>query len=329
MGSIFAFARAYGAKLWLSFLIIFSIWFGLNQRAEMARIWDLLLNSDEEWLFALVGIEIAILTLIAASYRSLLSGLGHRVKLDILIGVHLKRVVVGTISPVGGPPSMAIFVHALRRRGVRPADALLAISLKSVIGNVAFLFLLLPVLLVQKPSMALIICTIALVVIVLAMSGALVLVLRSAKPPRWFLKRLPRMGLKFVAQARRHDVHLRSLLTPFAMVLATKVAGVVMLFVSLHAVGNSPDINVPLVAYVVGMVFMLVAPVFQGIGFVEVGMAVALQKLGVPAPAAVGATLLCRAGELWLPLLSGIAFQTYESVSEHMRRTAPVPQAIP
>src|SRR5665811_1569449 len=115
-----------------------------------------------------------------------------------------RRVVVGAITPIGGPSSMLIFVHRLRQRGVRPADALLTVSIKSVIGNFAFLLLL---------------------------------------------------------------------------------------------------------AYVVGMVFLLVAPVFQGIGFVEVSMALALEHLGVPAAAAVSATLLCRVGELWLPLLAGIVVQ--------------------
>jgi uncharacterized membrane protein YbhN (UPF0104 family) len=105
--------------------------------------------------------------------------------------------------------------------------------------------------------------------------------------------------------------------------MATKLAGVLMLFFALRAVGHHPDIQVPLMAYVVGMVFLMVAPVFQGIGFVEVSMAVALQKLGVPAPAAIGATLLCRAGELWLPLMAGIAFQSIETISQRLGHTSP------
>ena len=81
-------------------------------------------------------------------------------------------------------------------------------------------------------------------------------------------------------------------------------------------------------AYVVGMVFLMVAPVFQGIGFVEVSMAVALQRLGVPPAAAIGATLLCRAGELWLPLAAGIVFQAFETIPSRFSRTGPVPTPI-
>jgi uncharacterized membrane protein YbhN (UPF0104 family) len=155
------------------------------------------------------------------------------------------------------------------------------------------------------------------------------MVLRKAKPPRWFLSHVPRKGLKFIAQVRRHDISIPGLAGPFAYMMATKLAGVMMLFFALQAVGYNADIQVPLMAYVVGMVFLMVAPVFQGIGFVEVSMAVALQKLGVPPAAAIGATLLCRAGELWLPLAAGIVFQAFETISSRVahRAATPIPLA--
>ncbi len=303
------------------------MYFGLSQRAEMIRIRDTVLSARFEWVAALIGLEIVILALVAGAYRSLLKKLGHSIRLNTLVGVHLKRVVVGTVTPVGGPSSVLIFVHALRSRGVRPADALLAVSIKSVVGNVAFLLLLLPVLFVQEPTPLLIAGTAGLVLLVAGTAALLGMALRSTKPPRWFLSRLPRKGLRFLAQIRRHHISIPTLGGPFAIMMATKLAGVMMLYFALQAVGHSPDIRVPLMAYVVGMVFLMVAPVFQGIGVVEVSMAVALQKLGVPPAAAIGATLLCRAGELWLPLIAGIAFQSFETVTSRIAdppRPAPV-----
>ncbi len=298
----------------------------MSQRAEVARIRDTILGAQFEWILALIALEIMILALVAGAYRILLGKLGHNIRLDTLVGVHLKRVVVGTVTPVGGPSSVLIFVHALRSRGVRPADALLAVSIKSVIGNLAFLLLLIPVLFVQEPSTLLIAGTGGLIVLVAATAAILGLAMRPTKPPAWFLSRLPRKGLKFLAQIRSHHISIPSLGGPFAIMMATKLAGVMMLFLALRAVGHNPDIQVPLMAYVVGMVFLMVAPVFQGIGFVEVSMAVALQKMGVPPAAAIGATLLCRAGELWLPLMAGIAFQSFETVAS---RFTPTPKPLP
>lgn len=219
---------------------------------------------------------------------------------------------------------MLIFVHRLRQRGVKPADALLTVSIKSVIGNFAFLVLLLPVLFVQKPSTLLLASTAGLVLLVVSMGWLLHTALSGKKPPRWLLRHIPRKGLRFLAEVRMHRISARSLVQPFIYMLATKLGGVVMLFIALRAVGQAPDIQVPLMAYVVGMVFLLVAPVFQGIGVVEVSMAVALQHMGIPPAAAVSATLLTRVGELWLPLLTGVAVQLGELVASRQARPVPV-----
>lgn len=315
----------YGAFLWLALVLAFTVWFGWRQQAEIRDIWNSLRNAEPGWILALVGLEIGILALIAITYRSLLLRLGHRVGISSLLNVHLQRIVVGTVTPVGGPSSMLIFVHRLRQCGVRPADALLTVSIKSVIGNFAFLLLLVPVLFFQKPSTLLLISTGGLILLVISMAYLLRMALSDRKPPRWLLSRIPRKGLRFLAEVRIHQISASSLVWPFLYMLATKLGGVVMLFLALRAVGQDPNIQVPLMAYVVGMVFLLVAPVFQGIGVVEVGMAVALQHLGVPAAAAVSATLLTRVGELWLPLLTGVLVQTGEFFASRHRQQHPIP----
>nr|MDQ3045056.1 lysylphosphatidylglycerol synthase domain-containing protein [Chloroflexota bacterium] len=105
-----------------------------------------------------------------------------------------------------------------------------------------------------------------------------------------------------------------------------------MMYIALQAVGQEVAFTVPLIAYVVGMIFLLVAPVFQGIGFVEVSMALALERLGVPAPAAIGATLLVRFGELWLPLGIGLLLQAASALPLPSRvpplRPLPVPVVV-
>ena len=308
------FLKRYGAYLWLVLVLSFTVWFGWRQQAEIRDIWTSLRNADPTWIAALVGLEIGILALIAITYRSLLLRLGHQVGFSSLVNVHLQRVVVGTVTPVGGPSSMVIFVHRLRQRGVNPADALLTVSIKSVIGNLAFLILLLPVLFVQKPSTLLLLSTGGLILLVASMAWLLYTALSGKKPPQWLLHRIPRRGLRFLAEVRMHKISPGQLVRPFIYMLATKLGGVVMLFIALKAVGQAPDIQVPLMAYVVGMVFLLVAPVFQGIGVVEVSMAVALQQMGIPPAAAVSATLLTRVGELWLPLLTGVLIQMSDMV---------------
>ncbi len=68
------------------------------------------------------------------------------------------------------------------------------------------------------------------------------------------------------------------------------------------------DISVPAAAaaYVVGTLLMLAAPIFQGLGIVEVSVTLVLQQLGVPLPQALGATILYRLVEVWLPVVLGV-----------------------
>lgn len=299
----------YGALLWLAFVLLLSAWFGWQNQDELRQVGASLVDARPGWIAALVLIECAILVAISMTYRTLLRHFGYAFPLSTLVGVHLQRIVVGTVTPVGGPASIAIFVHRLRQRGVRVADSLLAVSLASVIGNIAFLFILLPVVILQEPSVVLLVSTAALVLLAGATTWLLSMALTGRKPPSWLIRRLSRKWLRFLADARTRKVRPRVLIGPFIYLLATRLGGALMLMVALRAVGETPGIRVPLAAYVVGMVFLLVAPVFQGIGIVEVGMSVALERLGVPAAAAISATLLTRVGELWLPLLAGIVMQ--------------------
>lgn len=276
-------------------------------------------------MLVIILVELTILALVALTYRSLLSNLGHYVRFKALVVVHLQRVVIGTISPIGGPSSILVFIHSMRQRNVRAADALLAISIKSVMGNIAFLVLLIPILFVQKPSTALILSSIGLIALVVVTCVLLVLALGRSRPPRILVDRLPRRGLRMLAQIRQHHISIRSLAQPFVYLLTTKIGGALILLLALRAVGNQSGLHVALIAYFVGMVFLMVAPVFQGIGFVEVGMALALQRLGVPPAAAIGATLLTRVAELWLPLCAGLIVQ---AVSTASRRGAGAPAPV-
>jgi uncharacterized membrane protein YbhN (UPF0104 family) len=324
------FLSRYGTLLWILFVVGFSALFLLRERGEIGRIALMLREAQLEWLIGILLLEALILSLVALTYQVLLRRLGHDLAWLPLVGIHLRRVVIGTVTPIGGPSSMYVFVRSLTQRGVPGADALLAISLKSVAGNLAFMLLLIPVLLVQPPTTMLLLSALALTFFVAVMIGALIVLLRRASPPCWLTSRLPRRALRFVVQARAHRVAGSALAQPFVYLLATKIAGVVMLYVALQAVGQNVAPTVPLIAYVVGMIFLLVAPVFQGIGFVEVSMALALERLGVPAPAAIGATLLVRFGELWLPLAMGLLLQAATSLHLPTRDIPrPVPVLVP
>ncbi|HEU0163721.1 MAG TPA: hypothetical protein VFQ54_01680, partial [Thermomicrobiales bacterium] len=77
----------------------------------------------------------------------------------------------------------------------------------------------------------------------------------------------------------------------------------------------------PLTVYVISVIFIVMAPLFQGIGIVDVGIVIALERLGVPATMAISSTLISRILGLWLPLAIGILTQFVEAWWSR-RRTA-------
>jgi uncharacterized membrane protein YbhN (UPF0104 family) len=234
-------------------------------------------------------------------------------------------VVVGTVTPVGGPPSLYVYVRALGRRGVPTDDALVAAALRSAVGYAAFLLLLVPALALHRPSAPVVAAAGVLTALFVAMALGLRLVLRGGDPSVRWARWAPNRVVAFLARARSHGVRPADLARPLGLTFGVKLAGAAMLYAGLRAVGERPPPAAALVAYAVGVLCLTAAPLFGGIGVVEVAMAVTLGQLGVPGEAALGAALLCRLGELWLPLTLGLAVQAVGVV----RRPVDAPVAIP
>ena len=313
----------YGVWLWLAVILSLAVVFVLRERAQIARIAGVLRDADPRWVLGAVAIELGVLWLTALTYQTLLHRLGHRLAWPGLAGMHLQRVVVGTVTFVGGPPSVCLLVRHLRRRGVPVADALLAAALRSLVGYAAFLLLLLPVLVLHGPSGRILLGAGLAIGIFAAFAGGALVLLGQPRASRRLPRFVPGRIHGFLERLGGHGVRPGDLLRPLAFALAIRLAGAAMLYASLRAVGEDPALHTPLAAYAVGALFLLLTPVFQGIGVVEVATSVALERMGVPGATALGAALLCRLGELWLPLTLGLLVQGMTAAWP--RRPAPVP----
>ena len=77
------------------------------------------------------------------------------------------------------------------------------------------------------------------------------------------------------------------------------------LLAAVAAVGAHPNPSLIVVAYVSSVVLALIPITPGGLGFVEAGLTGVLTLAGIPASAAVLATLLYRLAEYWLPMVMG------------------------
>jgi glycosyltransferase 2 family protein len=80
------------------------------------------------------------------------------------------------------------------------------------------------------------------------------------------------------------------------------LAAIYVLFFSL---GIEPLYRVLLSGYAIGMMFVVISPTPNGVGFVEGSMVLAYGSLGIPGAAAATVTLIYRGFSFWLPLLIG------------------------
>ncbi len=301
--------RHYGVFIAAVALVSFGLFFLISGWDEIVDAVGLIGSINPAWILALALLQVVTLLIAGWTYQVILRRQGHEIGLLRLIEIHLQRVVIGVVTPVGGPASIYVLCRALRTHRVSDSDSLIVATIRTIGGVIAFLIFLIPALLLQPPTTLVLVATIGLFGVLAAALWCCVIVLRTGDVPGIVHRRAPAAILRFIDNAKTHRMRPADFAMPTILAGLSHVTSVIMLWAGLQAVGYTPAISTVLIGYVVGKLFFMMAPVFQGIGFVELGMVIALQQAGVPVAVAVGAALLYRVGDLWLPLLWGFIVQ--------------------
>ncbi len=297
--------------IWILLFAVLVSLFLLRQRGELSRVGTVLRTADVRWVLLLAVGSVLVQLLFALKQAQLLRLLGHRVPTTAVAEAQLQRQALATVVPVAGVSAAYVLVRRIGRYGVPIDDIMLALVLFSVLGHASFAAYLLPTLawLATQGGInaAILSGTAVLVTVALGLITLLAHLVRGGHLPAWLERRLHARVGQFLDEARRHGIRLGGLVVPFLFALAGDLSGVALLWVSLRALGEHPSVGMAAGGYAVGTLFLMLAPVFQGLGVVELSMAIALERLGVPKASAVAATLLYRVAELWLPLTLGAA----------------------
>lgn len=296
-------------RRWWVVLPLLGVFLMVRGQIDPARIGAPPRHADPRWAGAAALAQAAVLALIGVKYRLLLARLGHRVGLFPLLRLHLRRHLVATALPFGGPPSMVLFARDLRARGVPTDDAVFTGVLYGAVGQAGFVVYSAPVMvwLAATGQVGRLLAAGGLAFAVV--SGAALCCMRHAgrhDPPPWLARRLPLRAADFLGTVRSHRIRPRDLLTPVAVTVGINGLGGFMLYACLRAVGQHPAVASVLGARVVGTLVTFVSPILQGAGAVELTTAGALRDAGTPAAAALAGTLLFRLFQLWLPLALGV-----------------------
>ena len=288
-------------------LVAIFIW---HQRSEFVRAVRELRLADWRWLVLIVVSALLMHGFMTQALSTVILRIGPRVPFVPALMTHAEREMIAAVMPMGGAASYITLVSRFGVYGVTRNDAALAVMLYSVIGHLSFIAVAIPavVLLVAQhnatgPVLIGAIVVVAVALLVLALVATL---LKGKRFPDAVEQRLPGFVHEFRETARATTMPARSLATPFVLSLVADLLGVFSMWAALHAVRAEATLATALVAYTAGTMLQLAAPVFQGLGIVEVSVIYLLQRLGIPLSQAIGATMLYRFVDVWLPVVFGI-----------------------
>lgn len=314
-------ARRLAPALWLAVIAAAAIVFIVRDQHEVQQIAHALRRAQPGWTAAAILAGTAAIVLLAATAGPVLRRLGAPAPLWPLVRAHLQRHAVSTLLPLGGPAGIVSYVRALDSSGVPAADAVIAALAASVLGTVSFVAILIPALIVLAANRGLtwilVAACIALVLVVALLCWLLWLVMRAHPLPGVVTRWLPGSMKELADDIGQRGLHWRDLVVPFLLAIGGDVAYGLMLWCCLGAVHHPVTLVEAFTAYGIGTLFLLVSPAFQGLGLVEASLAVTLTAFGVPAPDAIGAALLYRFGELWVPL--GVGLSSFASNNRAIR----------
>jgi uncharacterized membrane protein YbhN (UPF0104 family) len=318
---VLPFCHRFGTLLWLTFLLAFLTFFLRQHGPELRSAAGLVVRGNPRWAFVMVIMQLTSVALVTGKWRMLFRRLGSHLPAQTVLGAYLRRHLIGTVIPLGGPAGLIHFVRDLGKHRVSSGTVLHASMLASLVNQVAFVLYLVGALawlaIAGQATGTVLIATIVVTALVIAAFISVSVLLKRAELPRFLTNRLPTRVLKPISEIRANGVrfHYIALALPFA--IAVNVAGVALLAVALMVVGQHPAITTVLSARVASSISGLILPVMQGGGAVELTMVGALHAGGVPLPQAVAAMVVFRIVQFWIPIsLGGLAMVPWNRRAE-------------
>jgi uncharacterized membrane protein YbhN (UPF0104 family) len=294
--------------LWLIVLGTFASLFLLHSGGELKDAMPVVLGANPFWVVIALAIQLLMLCLVAGKYWVLMNRLHGPLPPTTLARAHLRRHFVSTTLPLGGPAGLVSFVRDMARVQVCASKAV-AVSIRaSMVNQVAFVLYLIPALgwlaLAGKLSTAMALAFGGILVLAVLGLTIAVLLLRSKTTPA-LVRRLPARVVTGLEEIRAHGIRPGDIASGVPFAFLVNIASLLMLASSVWASGHNPGLTTILATRVVATLAMAALPIFQGMGVMEVSIVGMLHASGIPVADALGATMIFRVAQFWMPLAMG------------------------
>jgi phosphatidylglycerol lysyltransferase len=311
------FVRRIPVVVWVVIFAALVMLLFLREQADLLRTSVILRTADVRWLLLLAAGSLLVQLFYAVEQTRLLRKLGHHVPALPVAEANIQRHAISAVAPFGTASEAYLLLRRLKRFAIPIDDIVLTVVISSTLAHVSFVLVLLPTLgwlsIHDRMTFPVLVASGVLVLMVSFIFAFMAHVLHGGKLPSLIDRRIGLRASRFLDQTRNHGIRARHLAAPLLYSLAVDLGGIGLLFVSLRAIGVHASLGVAAGAFAVGTLFLMLAPIFHGLGVVELSMVVALRKLGVPGADAVAATLLYRVAELWFPLVLGASITAHDS----------------
>ena len=277
-------------------------------RVEIPQLLNRLQNANKMWLSIGVLLSFVFVFLQGEMYVWALRCVGENVSRRVAILLYLKRNFVSVFLPVGSISSLAAFSQDVENQGITKLKMSAASAIYLVAGIVTLWVVAIPILIFTAQSQHIDgVAYVSLLVLTLLLIAVFFLVLNlknKGKTQELLTKYAPNLASQ-IHQLLATPMNRKALIMVNVASLGLEIVGILLLFVSIYAIGLDIDWLTPCLAYTIATLILYVAPVARGVGAVELSLIYVLTQNGIDANSALTVTLLSRFFGFWWPLLLG------------------------
>ncbi|MEO8734763.1 MAG: phosphatidylglycerol lysyltransferase domain-containing protein [Flavobacteriales bacterium] len=286
--------------------ILLGVYFFRHERNEMHGIVLSIGDARPGWVAVGLVLTVMYVLLQAAMYVYCFRAVGGRIGWGEAVNLFLRRNLASVFLPAGGFTSLGLFTRGLEERGERPTVIHFASTIYAIAGLVTVVVVAVPVLgylfLMHGLSSDVAVAFIALVLLIAGLLWLVRSLTHQGWAARWAAKLDPSLGAVLEEMGQGHVKRGEVLKTLLAS-LAIEVVGMLHLYVAMQALGLGSHWELAAVGYVVAVLLLVASPFLRGLGAIEVSMTAVLVRYGMQEAQALGAVLLFRLFEFWLPLV--------------------------
>ncbi|WP_316812201.1 phosphatidylglycerol lysyltransferase domain-containing protein [Pedobacter heparinus] len=307
------------------FFLALSIWFIKHEQSELKQVKQLLLTANWIWISLGIVISIGYLFVHGMMYKSAFSAIGSHISSGDGTLLYLKRNFVSVFLPAGGVSSLAFFSGNIEKKGVSQSQINFASSIYGFVGILSVVVVAIPVFIYAIFEGSIGYGEWFGLVAVLGLIAGIYVLYRSviSKGTIYLLliKYIPVIEV-YAADFRSNAIERNSFLKTLGYSVLIEIIGVAHIYIAMLALAIHPSLVDALVAYIVGVVFLIISPFLRGLGAVEASMTFMLMRLGYSSAEAVSVTFVYRFMEFWIPILLG-AFSFLLKINRLLMRILP------